>query len=103
MGDAVFFWAQLKLLSAPFANMAAVYNKFYESRPTALPVIRDKLRPGGALIADNMLMGGDVLNPKSSPGRAEGIIEFTRNITSNNDWIASVIPIRDGLLVAYRC
>jgi hypothetical protein len=28
--------------------------------------------------------------------------EFTREITGDSDWIVSSIPIRDGLLVAFK-
>jgi len=28
--------------------------------------------------------------------------ELTRQIVSDPEWISSIVPIRDGLLVAYR-
>jgi len=70
--------------------------------PEALPVIKEKLRSGGVLIADNVLMGGSVLRPATGRGPGEGIREFTRTIAGDRDWAASIIPIRDGLLVARR-
>ena len=68
--------------------------------PAALPVIRQKLRHGGLLIADNLLWHGRIFDPGDRSGDTEGIREFTRLITGDPDWTASVFPIRDGVLVA---
>ncbi len=73
-----------------------------EGYPEALPVIADKLRPGGVLIADNAFWQGRVLDPRDRSPAAEGIRRFTRMVTTDPRWIASVVPLRDGLLVAVR-
>jgi caffeoyl-CoA O-methyltransferase len=70
--------------------------------PTALRVIEERLRPGGALIADNLIWHGQVLDSADRSSDTEGVREFTRRITTDAGWIASVVPIRDGLLLAYR-
>ncbi len=70
--------------------------------PASLPVIRDRLRPGGVLIADNLLWQGRVLDPADRSAETEGIREFTRLVTTDPGWAATVVPIRDGLLLAYR-
>jgi len=70
--------------------------------PAALPVIRERLRPGGVLIADNLLWHGQVLDPMDRAADTIGVREFTRLITSDEGWVATVVPIRDGLLLAYR-
>jgi caffeoyl-CoA O-methyltransferase len=70
--------------------------------PAALPVIRERLRPGGVLIADNLLWHGQVLDPMDQAADTIGVREFTRLITSDEGWVATVVPIRDGLLLAYR-
>ena len=70
--------------------------------PGALPVIAEKLRPGGVLIADNLLWSGKVLDGDDHSPDTEGIREFTRLVTGDPRWIASLVPIRDGLLVATR-
>lgn len=70
--------------------------------PAALPVIRERLRPGGVLIADNLLWHGQVLDSVDRAADTIGIREFTRLITSDEGWVATVVPIRDGLLLAYR-
>jgi predicted O-methyltransferase YrrM len=74
-----------------------------ECYPESLPLIREKLRPGGVLIVDNLLWHGQVLNPDDHEEGTEGVRELTRILTTDPDWISSVIPIRDGMLVAYRC
>jgi caffeoyl-CoA O-methyltransferase len=73
-----------------------------ECYPESLPMIRSKLRPGGVLIVDNLLWGGRVFDEyENDPGTA-GVREFTRLLTSDPDWISSIIPIRDGMLVAFH-
>lgn len=68
--------------------------------PAALPAIREKLRPGGLLIADNLLWHGRIFDSGDHSADTEGVREFTRMIAGDPDWTASVLPIRDGLLVA---
>ena len=73
-----------------------------EGYPAALAVIADKLRPGGLLIADNLLWSGQIFDPENKTPATEGIRAFTRMIATDPRWISSLIPIRDGLLVARR-
>jgi caffeoyl-CoA O-methyltransferase len=73
-----------------------------ECYPDSLPVIRDKLRPGGVLLVDNMLWGGRVLDEGDRSSTTEGIREFTRRVVRDPGWISMVVPIRDGLLLAYK-
>ena len=70
--------------------------------PASLPVIRERLRPGGALIVDNLLWHGRIFDPSDRSADTEGVRELTRLVTSDPGWIASIAPIRDGLLLAYR-
>jgi caffeoyl-CoA O-methyltransferase len=70
--------------------------------PAALPVIHERLRPGGVLIADNLLWHGWVLDPDDRTPDTAGVREFTRLVTTDPGWTASVVPIRDGLLLAWR-
>ena len=73
-----------------------------EGYPAAVPVIRDKLRAGGVLIADNVLWIGRIFDPADRAPATKAIREFTRLLAGDPEWISSVVPIRDGLLVAYR-
>lgn len=70
--------------------------------PNALPVIKRKLRPGGVLIIDNMLWGGRIFDGRDRGADTQGIRRFTRAIASDPDWIVTLVPIRDGLIVANR-
>ncbi|MGD8405781.1 MAG: O-methyltransferase [Anaerolineales bacterium] len=73
-----------------------------EGYPDSLPVIKDKLRSGGVLIVDNILWSGRVFDQEEKSNSTESIREFTRLITSDSDWITSITPIRDGLIIAYK-
>ena len=68
----------------------------------ALEVIVKKLRPGGLLLADNMLWHGRIFERRDTSPTTRAIREFTRRIQADPRWTASLIPIRDGLLVAQR-
>ena len=73
-----------------------------EGYPSSLPVIKEKLRPGGLLIIDNMLWSGRVFDNQDISSSTENIREFTRAVTSDPDWIVSLVPMRDGMIVAYK-
>jgi predicted O-methyltransferase YrrM len=70
--------------------------------PAALPVIQQRLRPGGVLLADNLLWHGRILDPADQTAATAGIREFTDLVMGSPVWAASVVPIRDGVLVAQR-
>jgi len=73
-----------------------------EGYPDSLPVTKEKLRHGGLLIIDNMIWHGQTLDPNDHEESTEAIRRFTRDITSDLDWIVSLIPARDGMIVAYK-
>ena len=73
-----------------------------EAYPESLPVVKEKLRHGGILIIDNMLWSGRIFDPDDHDKSTEAIRRFTRDITSDLDWIVSLIPARDGMIVAYK-
>ncbi len=73
-----------------------------EGYPDSLPVIKAKLRPGGLLIIDNMIWHGQILDPNDHEKTTEAIRRFTRDVTTDSDWIVSLTPVRDGMIVAYK-
>lgn len=73
-----------------------------EAYPASLPVIKEKLRSGGLLIIDNMLWHGRIFDPGDTSPATLGVKEFTRQITGDPDWIVSLTPMRDGMIVAYK-
>ena len=68
----------------------------------ALPVINEKLRPGGVLIVDNVLWSGKIFDLNDHSADTEGIREMTRLLSNDPAWTVSIIPIRDGVLVARK-
>jgi len=97
VGEAV---AALRDANGPFDIIFNDIDK--QGYPGALPAIVEKLRPGGLLVVDNMLWGGRIFDPADRSPATEGIRAFTRLVTDDPRWIPSVIPIRDGVLVARR-
>lgn len=73
-----------------------------EAYPDSLPVVKEKLRPGGLLIIDNMLWHGQTLDPYDHDDATEAIRRFTRDITTDPAWIVSLVPMRDGMIVACK-
>jgi predicted O-methyltransferase YrrM len=73
-----------------------------QAYPASLPVIKEKLRRGGVLITDNILWSGRIFDEKDSSPSTEGVREFTRLIARDPDWIISVLPVRDGVMVALK-
>ena len=68
----------------------------------ALPVINEKLRQGGVMIVDNTLWYGRVLDRNDRSADTRAIREMTGLLTNDPSWITSIVPIRDGVLVAYK-
>jgi predicted O-methyltransferase YrrM len=97
VGEAV---ATLRQTSGPFDLIFNDIDK--EGYPASLPVIADKLRPGGLLITDNLLWSGRVLDGADRSGDTEGIRELTRLVHADRRWIPAIVPLRDGLLIAVR-
>jgi predicted O-methyltransferase YrrM len=70
--------------------------------PRALQVIAEKLRTGGVLIVDNMLRRGNVLDPSDNSKDTAGIRELTRLLTTDGGWTTTIVPVRDGVLIARK-
>ena len=73
-----------------------------QAYPSSLPVVAEKLRPGGVLIVDNMLWQGRIFDGNDRSATTEGVRELTRLLVTDPNWKTSLVPIRDGLLIAYR-
>jgi predicted O-methyltransferase YrrM len=54
------------------------------------------------LVVNNMLWGGRIFDPADRSPATEGIRAFTKLVMEDRRWVSSVIPIRDGVLVAWR-
>jgi predicted O-methyltransferase YrrM len=64
--------------------------------------MREKLRVGGMLIVDNLLWHGQVLDPADRTVDTAAIREFTRLTTADPVWITTIVPVRDGVMVAVK-
>jgi predicted O-methyltransferase YrrM len=60
------------------------------------------LRPGGVLIVDNMLWHGSVFEAGDKTPETTSIRKLTELLTRSPDWIVSLAPVRDGVVVAYK-
>ncbi len=97
VGEAV---QALRRASGPFD---LVFNDIDKAGyPGSLDVIADRLRSGGILITDNMLWNGRIFDEADASDATRGVRELTRRITADPAWSASIVPIRDGLLLARR-
>ena len=73
-----------------------------EGYPDSLDAIEQKLRPGGVLITDNLLWHGRVFDEADDSPATAGVREFTRRVTTSDRWTSTIVPIRDGLLLAVK-
>lgn len=74
--------------------------------PDAWRAARARVRIGGFYICDNVLWSGRVTEepPRNDvrPGWTEAIREHNSLIADDPDYIGSILPIRDGVMVALR-
>jgi predicted O-methyltransferase YrrM len=73
-----------------------------DAYPQSLPLIKAKLRPGGVLIIDNMLWHARIFDAGDKSPATEGVRKFTQAIATDPSWIVNLIPVRDGVIVAYK-
>jgi predicted O-methyltransferase YrrM len=90
----------LRATPGPFDLIFNDINK--EAYPQSLPVITEKLRAGGVLIVDNMLWHGRIFDESDQAPSVQGVRQLTEHLRGDPGWIISLVPIRDGLLVAYK-
>ncbi len=97
VGEAV---QTLRETEGPFDLVFNDINK--EGYPGSLPVIAEKLRSGGVLIVDNLIWSGRVFDEEERDPSTEGIRELTRMVIDDPAWVSTLVPVRDGLLIAYK-
>jgi predicted O-methyltransferase YrrM len=90
----------LRETPGPFDLIFNDINK--EDYAASLPVITEKLRRGGVLIVDNMLWHGQIFEAGDKSPATGSVRKLTDLLTRSPDWIASLAPVRDGVMVAYR-
>jgi predicted O-methyltransferase YrrM len=90
----------LRATPGPFDLLFLDIDK--EAYPEALPVMAAKLRPGGVLIADNALRHGGVADGRDRSPSTEAVRRFTRMVADDPAWISTIVPLRDGLMIAWK-
>jgi caffeoyl-CoA O-methyltransferase len=70
--------------------------------PAALEAAAPRVRPGGYLLADNVLWSGRVVDASVRDAATEGIREFNRRLFARKDFSSVIVPLRDGVAVARK-
>ena len=73
--------------------------------PDAWERAKDRIRPGGLYMCDNMLWSGRVTGEVGDDpvdGWTEAIDKTNRMIAADSGWRSTIVPIRDGLLIAFK-
>jgi len=70
------------------------YSNYYR-------LVFDKLRPGGFIIADNVLWSGKVLDPGDDEN-ARCLHEFNQMVLADERVSNVLLPVRDGLMVVVK-
>jgi len=93
----------LEFLSEQKEEFDIIFNDVdKDDYPRVLRLVAPRLRKGGLFITDNVLWSGRVAekNPKESSTKA--ILEFNRKLAASPEFYTTILPIRDGLAVAYK-
>jgi predicted O-methyltransferase YrrM len=101
VGDAV---TSLKSVDGQFD---VVYNDIdKDGYPEAWREAAERIRVGGLYLCDNVLWSGAVADPDGDHGRdratTEAILEHNRLIAGDERYVSSIVPTRDGVMVALR-
>lgn len=62
-------------------------------------LVKSKVRPGGFIIADNVLWGGKALEINTKDLQAKGIIDFNEMIREESGFEKLILPLRDGIML----
>src|SRR6185503_21077145 len=73
--------------------------------PAAWLAARERVRVGGLYICDNVLWSGYVTGEELEdprPHYTEAVLEHNRLIAEDERYISTIVPTRDGVMIAYR-
>ena len=101
VGDAV---GTLGTLDGDFDIVYCDIDK--DGYPDAWRAARERVRAGGLYICDNVLWSGRVAQEEPEddvrPGWTEAILEHNRMIAEDERYLSTIVPTRDGVMVALR-
>lgn len=94
----------LKLLELTEGQFDLVFNDVDKVQyPKVLKLAAPRVRPGGLFISDNVLWSGKVAAPLAPDDAATRAIRmFNSRLYRSKDFLTTVIPLRDGLAVAWK-
>ncbi|MCI0637099.1 MAG: O-methyltransferase [Actinobacteria bacterium] len=100
VGDAV------TSLSAVEGEFDVVYDDIdKDGYPDAWRAARERIRVGGLYLCDNVLWSGRVAAPDPEDPRplyTAAVLEHNRLIAEDERYVSSIVPTRDGVMVALR-
>ncbi len=72
------------------------YELYYE-------LVFEKTRPGGFILADNVLYGGEVVLPTAAQSKnAKAMHQFNEHVKADNRVEHMLLPLRDGIMVVRK-
>lgn len=72
-----------------------------EQYPDVIKLAEKKLVKGGILITDNVLWSGRIITDDDSIS-TEGVRKFNKDIFNNENFVTSLLPIRDGIALSLK-
>lgn len=87
-------------LPGPFDLVFIDANK--ENYPAYFELLVDKVKPGGFILADNVLWGGKVLGDIGNDSSTKAIHKFNKLVTADPRVENLLLPIRDGLMLCRK-
>ncbi len=72
-----------------------------EGYPDAWRAARERIRVGGLYVCDNVLWSGRVLDADPDD-RTQAILEHNQLIADDERYVSTIVPTRDGVVVAIR-
>jgi caffeoyl-CoA O-methyltransferase len=70
--------------------------------PAYWTALRPKLSPGGVVLADNMFLGGRVLDAAASDASVRGIRRFLSTVRADPEFDSVLLSVGDGVLLAWH-
>lgn len=70
--------------------------------PAAFEAVRERIRPGGLFVSDNMLWRGSVVAGEGRDASTRGVLELTRSLYASDTFFTVLLPLRDGVSVSIR-
>ncbi|MEZ5360032.1 MAG: O-methyltransferase [Candidatus Zixiibacteriota bacterium] len=70
--------------------------------PATIDLAHRLLKKGGVFVTDNIIWSGRVFDPSVQTKSTKGIRVFTKRMYADKRFFSTVLPLRDGILVAVK-